>query len=103
MAGDLHPIFLVEEAVKAIGLVDAHSHSLIPTHVLSFVISRESVRNKFHYERLHLQFIVPLHVKKIAVSAVQLGILTVIYSVSIHNYHALLRLPIYFIEFGDRN
>lgn len=34
MAGDLHPIFLVEEAVKAIGLVDAHGHSLIPTNVL---------------------------------------------------------------------
>ena len=34
MAGDLHPIFLVEEAVKAIGLVDAHGHSLIPAHVL---------------------------------------------------------------------
>lgn len=34
MAGDLHPIFLVEEAVKAIGLVDAHGHSLIPGNVL---------------------------------------------------------------------
>lgn len=34
MAGDLHPIFLVEEAVKAIGLVDAHGQSLIPAHVL---------------------------------------------------------------------
>ncbi len=34
MAGGLHPIFLVEEAVKAIGLVDAHGHSLIPTNVL---------------------------------------------------------------------
>ncbi|MDK2873442.1 MAG: F-type H+-transporting ATPase subunit a [Desulfomicrobiaceae bacterium] len=34
MAGGLHPIFLVEEAVKAIGLVDAHGHALIPTHVL---------------------------------------------------------------------
>lgn len=34
MAGGLHPIFLVEEAVKAIGLVDAHGHSLIPVNVL---------------------------------------------------------------------
>ena len=34
MAGDLHPIFLVEEVVKAIGLVDAHGHSLIPGQVL---------------------------------------------------------------------
>lgn len=30
MAGGLHPIFIVEEAVKAIGLVDAHGHCLIP-------------------------------------------------------------------------
>ena len=35
MAGGLHPIFLVEEAVKAIGLVDAHGHSLIPGNVLN--------------------------------------------------------------------
>jgi F-type H+-transporting ATPase subunit a len=34
MAGDLHPIFLVEEAVKAVGLVDAHGQCLIPAHVL---------------------------------------------------------------------
>lgn len=34
MAGGLHPIFLVEEAVKAIGLVDAHGHCLIPGNVL---------------------------------------------------------------------
>jgi F-type H+-transporting ATPase subunit a len=38
MAADLHPIFLVEELVKLIGLstVDAHGHvvSLIPRHVL---------------------------------------------------------------------
>jgi F-type H+-transporting ATPase subunit a len=34
MAGDLHPIFLVEEVVKAIGLVDAHGYSLIPGQIL---------------------------------------------------------------------
>lgn len=34
MAAELHPIFLVEEAVKLIGLVDAHGHSLIPKQVL---------------------------------------------------------------------
>lgn len=34
MAGDLHPIFFVEEAVKAIGLVNAHGGSLIPGPVL---------------------------------------------------------------------
>jgi F-type H+-transporting ATPase subunit a len=34
MAGGLHPIFIVEEAVKAIGLVDAHGHCLIPGNVL---------------------------------------------------------------------
>jgi F-type H+-transporting ATPase subunit a len=34
MAGGLHPIFLVEEAVKAIGLVNEHGGSLIPTNVL---------------------------------------------------------------------
>ncbi|MDQ7031876.1 MAG: F0F1 ATP synthase subunit A [Desulfonauticus sp.] len=34
MAEGLHPIFLLEEAVKMIGLVDAHGHSLIPNNVL---------------------------------------------------------------------
>ena len=34
MAGGLHPIFLVEEAVKAIGLVNEHGGSLIPVNVL---------------------------------------------------------------------
>lgn len=34
MAGGLHPIFLVEEAVKAIGLVNEHGGSLIPGNVL---------------------------------------------------------------------
>ncbi|MBU4526210.1 MAG: F0F1 ATP synthase subunit A [Desulfomicrobium sp.] len=34
MAGDLHPIFFVEELVKAIGLVDAHGYSLIPGQIL---------------------------------------------------------------------
>ena len=34
MAEGLHPIFLLEEAVKAIGLVDAHGHALIPNNVL---------------------------------------------------------------------
>lgn len=34
MAGGLHPIFLVEEAVKALGLVNEHGGSLIPGNVL---------------------------------------------------------------------
>lgn len=34
MAGSLHPVFLLEEAVKMVGLVDAHGHSLIPNNVL---------------------------------------------------------------------
>ncbi|HKK32253.1 MAG TPA: F0F1 ATP synthase subunit A [Desulfomicrobiaceae bacterium] len=34
MSADLHPIFLVEELVKLVGLVDAHGHSLIPRQVL---------------------------------------------------------------------
>jgi F-type H+-transporting ATPase subunit a len=34
MSADLHPIFLVEELVKLVGLVDAHGHSLIPKQVL---------------------------------------------------------------------
>jgi F-type H+-transporting ATPase subunit a len=34
MAGGLHPIFLVEEAVKAVGLVNEHGGSLIPGNVL---------------------------------------------------------------------
>ena len=33
MAAELHPIFLVEELVKLVGLVDAHGHSLIPKQV----------------------------------------------------------------------
>jgi F-type H+-transporting ATPase subunit a len=34
MAADLHPIFLVEEALKAIGLTTADGHCLIPGNVL---------------------------------------------------------------------
>ncbi len=34
MAGSLHPVFLLEEAAKLVGLVDAHGHSLIPNNVL---------------------------------------------------------------------
>lgn len=34
MSADLHPIFLVEELVKLVGLVGPHGHSLIPKQVL---------------------------------------------------------------------
>jgi F-type H+-transporting ATPase subunit a len=34
MSAGLHPIFLLEEALKLVGLVDAHGHSLIPNNVL---------------------------------------------------------------------
>ncbi len=34
MAANLHPVFILEEAVKLIGLVDVHGHSLIPKQVL---------------------------------------------------------------------
>ena len=34
MAANLHPIFIMEEAVKLVGFVDAHGHSLIPRQIL---------------------------------------------------------------------
>ena len=44
MAANLHPIFIMEEAVKLVGFVDAHGHSLIPRQILySCSVDRKSV------------------------------------------------------------